>query len=359
MFDYAAFVEELRTLIVRGSALRVDERKLDSESFRRWRHETKDLIDRINRLRYDINCSIASRAFQVRSYSSVSAREQQQAFDRDFEDTLSELDLVVSRFDKYGDPKNKPVVPALSNVAAVQGARKSHCPKCEREQKCDVRGEFGRGWQSDDEEHPVDGHDDYYILQCRGCEFVFFQKSGWFSENYDVRYNPATGKDEMFNPVTTVTLSTVPEPPSLSLRRSLDEVVTPLGMIDEQLSRIMSEVYLAQEKQSFILASVGLRTGFDRATEILGIDAGHSLEDKVKMLRAQGYVGETEAQILAVVVAAGSAAAHRGWAPTSDEFQHLLTALEEFLRGSILKKGSAALHVASRIPPRPPRAKKT
>lgn len=151
MFDYAAFIEELRMLFARGKALRTDERNLDSEIFRRWRHETRDLIDRINRLRYDIKCSIETRAFQVLSYSSVSAKGQQQAFDRDFEDTLSELDLVVARFDKYGDPKNKPVVPALSRAAAVQASRKARCPQCDREQKCDVRGEFGRGWQSDEE----------------------------------------------------------------------------------------------------------------------------------------------------------------------------------------------------------------
>ncbi|WP_157658342.1 DUF4145 domain-containing protein [Burkholderia ubonensis] len=358
MFDYSAFIGELRALVERGNEFSAGERHRDSESFRRWRHETEDLIHRINRLRYDINCGIGSRAFQVMSYGSVSEREQQMAFDKDFDDTLSELGLVIARFDKYGDPKDISSRPASAVVAAAEATKKARCPQCEREQNCDVRGKFGRTWQSDDEEHSVDGHNDYFILQCRGCEFVFFQMSGWFSEDWDVRRNPVTGAQEMFNPVTTTTLSTLPEPPSPAHRRAMEEMVSPLRAVDEQLGRIMDEVYVAHEKQSLILASVGLRTAFDRATEILQIDAGHSLEDKVKKLQEEGYVGETEARILSVVVDAGNAAAHRGWAPTSAEFQDLLTALEEFLRGAILKKGSAALRVAARIPPRPARPKK-
>lgn len=357
MFDYSAFIDELRALVERGNGFRTDERNCDSESFRRWRHETEDLIHRINRLRYDINCGIGSRAFQVMSYGSVSKQEQQIVFDKDFGDTLSELGLVIARFDKYGDPKKTSEKPVSAIVAPVEATKKARCPQCEREQNCDVRGKFDHAWQSGDEEHSVDGHDDYFILQCRGCEFVFFQKSGWFSEDWDVRRNPVTGEQEMFNPVTTTTLSTLPEPASPARRRAM-EMVSPLGAVDEQLARIMDEVYVAHEKQSLILASVGLRTAFDRATELLQIDAGHSLEDKVKKLRDEGYVGETEARILSVVVDAGNAAAHRGWAPTSTEFQDLLTALEEFLRGAILKRGSAALQVAARIPPRPPRPKK-
>jgi len=114
-FDYTAFIGELRELVVRAREFRRDENNLNSESFRRWRHETEELIHRINRLRYDIACAIEGRSFQVMAYGSISAREQEEKFDRDLSDTLAELELVISRFERYGDPKEKP--PARVNVA--------------------------------------------------------------------------------------------------------------------------------------------------------------------------------------------------------------------------------------------------
>jgi hypothetical protein len=117
-FDYAAFIDELRELVVRAREFRHDERSLNSESFRRWRHETEELIHRINRLRYDIACAIEGRSFQVMAYGSISAREQQAKFNDDMNDTVAELELVISRFDKYGDPKIKPA--ARGNVDDVK-----------------------------------------------------------------------------------------------------------------------------------------------------------------------------------------------------------------------------------------------
>jgi hypothetical protein len=107
-FDYAAFIAELRELVVRAKEFRQDERSPNSQSFRRWRHETEELIHRINRLRYDIACAIEGRSFQVMAYGSISAREQHERFDVDMNDTVAELELVISRFDKYGDPKVTP-----------------------------------------------------------------------------------------------------------------------------------------------------------------------------------------------------------------------------------------------------------
>jgi len=114
-FDYTAFIGELRELVVRAREFRRNENNLNSESFRRWRHETEELIHRINRLRYDIARAIEGRSFQVMAYGSISAREQEEKFDRDLSDTLAELELVISRFERYGDPKEKP--PARVNVA--------------------------------------------------------------------------------------------------------------------------------------------------------------------------------------------------------------------------------------------------
>lgn len=354
-FDYSAFIDELRLLVERAKAFGVNERHRESESFRKWRHEAEDLIGRINRLRYDINCGLPERAFRVMAYGSVSGREQQEAFDKDLSDTLNELELVIARFDRYGDPKNRPATQAPTPQTESEQVEKAHCPQCDREQKCLVRGAFHHQWQSDNEEFSVGGHDDYYILQCRGCEFVFFQQQSRFSEDWDVHRDPSTGEETINYPVTVNTFSTLPAKASPTFVRGMNDFVLPLSTIDEQLSHIMNEVYLAHSSESFILASVGLRTAFDRATEILEIDPGHLLGEKLQKLQDKGHVGEAQAKNLAVVVDAGNAAAHRGWAPTAEEFASLLAALEEFLRGAILKTGGSALEVAARIPARPAR----
>jgi len=118
-FDYAAFIDELKPLIERGRKFDDSDRSHSSQTYRAWRLELLDLIHRVNRLRYDINCGVEGRWFQVMSYATTSAREQRQAFDRDLEDTLTELELVVSRFDKYGDPRAKSIALAGPGNPAV------------------------------------------------------------------------------------------------------------------------------------------------------------------------------------------------------------------------------------------------
>ena len=130
-----------------------------------------------------------------------------------------------------------------------------------------------------------------------------------------------------------------------------------LSKRDPSLGAIMDEIYRARDESGLILPAVGLRTAFDRVTEVLGIDPAMSFEEKIKTILAKGFVGETEAAALKVVVDAGSAAAHRGWMPAIEDFNKLLTALEHFIHRSVVS-GKSALAVAASIPPKPTRRPK-
>ncbi|MHB2139870.1 DUF4145 domain-containing protein [Pseudomonas monsensis] len=130
-----------------------------------------------------------------------------------------------------------------------------------------------------------------------------------------------------------------------------------IAKTDLQLHNILQETYTAYQEGLLILASVGLRTAFDRATEALQVDPGHTLDDKINKLKEMGTIGESEASALGVVANAGSAAAHRAWSPSQTEFKFLLTALEQFLHRTIVS-GKTVLTVANAIPPRQPRPKK-
>jgi hypothetical protein len=104
-FDYAAFIDELRPLIQLAQEFPPDATSANSPAFKRWRHEVSDLIHRIQRQRYSVNCQVENRQFMITSYGSSTPTQHRRQFEEDLVDTLTELDVLVKNFDKYGDPK--------------------------------------------------------------------------------------------------------------------------------------------------------------------------------------------------------------------------------------------------------------
>ncbi|WP_166037175.1 DUF4145 domain-containing protein [Sphingosinicella sp. YJ22] len=226
---------------------------------------------------------------------------------------------------------------------------KAHCPRCDGERTCDVHGSFDQPWEWSDGEHSENGQLDHRLLQCRGCELVFYWQSSWDTQSWDYRYNPTTGEEET---VPEYTLQTYPAPEKKSTR---PDWAWTLYKTDSTLAQIMDEVYTTSEGRSFILASIGLRTALDRATEMLGIDPALPMAEKVTALHDGGWIGETEAQTLGIVAEAGNAAAHRAFSPDGDDFQHLLSTLEQFISRAILS-GKRALEIGPKIPPKQARS---
>ncbi|MCO7626414.1 DUF4145 domain-containing protein [Pseudomonas fluorescens] len=228
---------------------------------------------------------------------------------------------------------------------------KAHCPRCDGERICWIHGEFEKPWDWDDGQHSMWGQSDYKLAQCCGCEEVFFHESSWDSEDRDYEYDPKTSQEVAVFPRT---ITTFPAPKKESKQ---PDWVWDIAKIDPQLFTILSEMYQAYEHGAFILASVGLRTAFDRTTEVLKIDPELTLKEKVALLLNDGYIGDTESQTLGVVTDAGSAAAHRAWTPTQKEFETLLKTLELFIQHTVVS-GKSALNVADSIPKRPPKKQK-
>jgi len=113
MVTYSQFVDELRTLVDQARTLRDAREMHENPAFRKWRHEVTDLILLMEDAGYSINCSIVSRDFDERgSYTyDPSSKERIAAFNRDLQDTVTELLTIISRFDKFGDPKSKVKTP--------------------------------------------------------------------------------------------------------------------------------------------------------------------------------------------------------------------------------------------------------
>lgn len=225
---------------------------------------------------------------------------------------------------------------------------KAHCPECDGERVCEVHGTTATDWywETPDRQNSVNGGADHSLLQCRGCETVFYLKSSWNSEEYDQWYEP----DGSVGGEPSRTVTSYPKPNSKTKPHWLSKIQ------DHQLAAILNETYSAYDGGLFILATVGIRTAIDRTTELLHIDPAKSFKEKLDELGTGGWIGDTEKQILEVVIDAGSAAAHRGWSPDAKEAAELISVLELFLQKVIVVE-KKALGLKKSIPAKPVRLK--
>lgn len=200
---------------------------------------------------------------------------------------------------------------------------KGHCPKCGPDRSALVKGEYR---QSSSEE--VDGgrysvvfSETYRILECAGCDTAYCQRTVWCSEwgdpqdpGYEITYWPSTTKR--------------PAPAWIDAE------------IDGDLRRILIEVYSALNNEMPILAAIGIRTAFDRATELLKIDPNLTFKQKLDTLVSEGMLSSSEHKATAALIDAGSAAAHRGWLPEESALLTMISILEAFLyREFVVKAG--------------------
>ena len=226
----------------------------------------------------------------------------------------------------------------------------AHCPKCDGERSCDTHGSVDKLWDFNDRQgHSMNGGVKHSLLECRGCQTVFYETVSWDSESIDYWYDEMGETQGDYDK----TVVTYPKPESTSKPVWLGAIFN----VDHQLQNILNEMYVAYDNQSFILTAVGLRTALDRATEVLGIDAAKTFDEKLNELKTGGWIGDTERAILGVVTDAGNAAAHRGWSPDHSAVAELLLAMELFLQKAFIV-GKKALSIKANIPAKPARRKK-
>jgi hypothetical protein len=209
---------------------------------------------------------------------------------------------------------------------------KGQCPECGAERNADIVAEYSKSW--DAAGGLVWGRETYRILQCRGCEDVYYQRVSIFSEDEDHRRNEETGEDEPYIPEK---LSYWP-PPSQWKR---PDWMIQLKAKDHSLGQLFGDVYTALDSDLPVLAAIGARTVFDRAAELLRVPSALTFSRKMDELIRIGHVGGSERQALEVLIEAGSAAAHRGWRPSTSELTTMMSILEQFLFRSFLLSGPA------------------
>ena len=120
---------------------------------------------------------------------------------------------------------------------------------------------------------------------------------------------------------------------------------------DDVLRGVIDEVYKALNAGLIVLASIGVRTLLDRAMLLRVGDPMGGFSGKLKLMVENGHIGQDEKNILEAITDAGSAAAHRGFAPTAETLSTIIETAENFLHREFVLK-SAAGEVRSATPSR-------
>ena len=195
-----------------------------------------------------------------------------------------------------------------------------HCPQCGPDRITDIVASHQERWF--DDEANIGATTNFRILRCRGCETVYFQKESWPDEQF-------LGEHQIHGPH----VSHWPPP----VKRSEPEWTNKL--VDATLRNLLREVYGAVNAGQRVLAAIGVRTALEVAM-VLNAAEKTSFKGKLKELRESGVIGGQEFEVLAKLVDAGSAAAHRAWIPKSEELTVLIDGMEAFLYRTLVLKGA-------------------
>ena len=239
-------------------------------------------------------------------------------------------------------------------VAPVGKIRKAECSKCGDMRNCEVRGHYEERYS---DEH-FQASTEWFILECRGCEYVFVQTVSTNSEDCNYYYEE-DGSEAVMH------AATVRYWPALS-KRTKPEWMTEYGIeaVDEEsLGKAMLELYGALDNDLRMLAAIGIRTAYDIASELLGADPALTFAEKLDHLVTSGRIGITDKDRLETMVDAGTASVHRGWRPKADQLNIIMDVLEHFIheafaapaRRKKLDEGAAKLKET--VPPRQKKGK--
>jgi len=210
---------------------------------------------------------------------------------------------------------------AKDEIMTESEIKKAHCANCKGSRNCDIRGEFDDGYSDE----VISGNTKWLILQCRGCETVFVQTVSTNSEDYDYAERPYGESDIEYN-------ERISYWPAI-LRRERPQWFEH-GIEAENvgsLSEVMTELYVALEKDLAILSAIGIRTSFDVASGLLGVEERLPFNKKLEQLVSLGKIGASDSERLAALVDAGSASAHRGWSAKSEDLSTMVEILEHFV----------------------------
>jgi hypothetical protein len=225
---------------------------------------------------------------------------------------------------------------------------RGHCPNCDADRNAEVLAEDTL--EKVHEESGIWFRSTHSILRCLGCDRRYIRLVELCSEDCDDDFDPDTGETSLtLNERVTYWPSapapcpaTRPRPewlwPDFQFWPDLQETKLGLGSEYPDLARLLREVYTALDCNLQTLATIGMRTVFDCASQLLGCNPCQNFQEKLKELAAGNKISGEDKEMLSVLTDAGNAAAHRGWKPQEDQIDPLMRALENFLERAFILK---------------------
>jgi Domain of unknown function (DUF4145) len=239
---------------------------------------------------------------------------------------------------------------SVSVVSTINETMRAHCSNCKDERNCEtVTKVEERGGDED-----FQWHTDWFILKCKGCDYVFVKKVMSNSEDYDNFYKDDGSTGTEYNEVVSYfpPLSKRPHPEWLF---QYNRMQNPKGL---GIGSVFEQVYGALNNDLPVLAAIGIRTSFDLAAVQLNVDPSKSFEKKIEELIRTGKIKDLDKTMISQLVDAGSASAHRGWVPSEKQLELMIELLESFIEENfIVPERRRLLDIKSKklldgIPPR-------
>ena len=218
------------------------------------------------------------------------------------------------------------------------------CPHCQEFRQCNILRKYVSNIEIP--EALIYSCDTHLILQCRGCEKIFYELETWNSEDTIEEI------DELGEPRLVPKKYKKTYPPSQIFRKNPFQSLTD-PTFKKELGDLLQELYSAYNINALILTAIGIRTVIEKTATIVGIDPSKyfHFEKKIEQLEQKGFIGKNDRQALTTLVESGNAAAHRAWAPTKRELSTLLDFLEGFLHNLFITR-KELFFIQERIPPR-------
>lgn len=207
----------------------------------------------------------------------------------------------------------------------IEETVRAYCPKCDKQTRCIVKGEYKN--RLDDDDAGIWELLHHYILECGGCEEVFFHKKTYFSEDME-HYYDAHGNEKCDIP-----------PREYSFPERNFQYEEPwhkkIADVDLVLHDLFIDALKARNAKLDVLAAIGLRVCFDRFCELSGVEIDISFAQKLNKLATDGVIGGPEHDLLEVLIDASNAAAHRGWRP-GEALDALFQIIETVMRRQLI-----------------------
>jgi hypothetical protein len=166
---------------------------------------------------------------------------------------------------------------------------RGHCPNCDADRNAEVLAEDTI--EDEDKVTGVWAKSSYSILRCLGCDRRYIRHAEACSEDAEWEDDPATG-ETYWEIKERVTYWPASPSNSQKARRVLPAWLG-LGLLDQlfrqgfasdypALATLLAEVYTALDNDLQTLATIGMRTVFDCASQLLGCDPNQSFSESSK-----------------------------------------------------------------------------